>query len=116
MVGWKVLGTPTPLVKAGRVFRDRLVELSRRKKGRTRFMELMERGEVNYWFDGSRNVHAFYIEFQPSVGPDDIAFLKEFILKVIGSSADPVVELNGEAQRFSVVLTSEEEEDPYGRR
>lgn len=77
---------------------------------------MLKSADVNYWFDGAKEVHAFYIKFPESVGPEDLRFFKEFIEKVRSSLKVPVIEVDGIPQEYRIVLTSEEEEDVYRRR
>lgn len=113
---WKVLGIETTVVKSADVWKKRMIELSKRRKNRERFIELLESADVNYWFDAAKEVHAFYIRFQENIGPEDLQFFKEFIEKVHHSLKVPVIEIDGVPQEFRIVLTSEEEEDVYRRK
>jgi hypothetical protein len=113
---WKVLGVETTVVRSGDVWKKRMIELSKRRKNKERFIELLESADVNYWFDAAKEVHAFYIKFPESIGPDDLQFFKEFIEKIRSSLKVPVIEVDGIPQEYRIVLTSEEEEDVYRRR
>lgn len=110
---WKVLGKPINLIQAEETWKSRILELSRRKKGRPRFLKMFEEADVRYWFNTVEEIHVFFIKLPPSYGPEDVEFMKDFITKVIRSSDDPVIEFAGEPLKYTVVITSEEEEDVY---
>jgi hypothetical protein len=110
---WKVFGVPENIIESGRVWKQQIIELSRRKKGRPRFMEMVEDTEVSHWFDGIEEIHVFYVELPERYGPEDVDFLKDFIIKIIKSSNDPVISLFDEPQKYTVIITSEREKDVY---
>ncbi|HHD15951.1 MAG TPA: hypothetical protein ENK47_04520 [Euryarchaeota archaeon] len=110
---WKVLGEKINLIQAGEIWKNRILELSRRKKGRPKFVKMLEEADVKYWFNTVDEVHVFFIKLPASYGSEEVKFMKDFIMKVIRSSADPVIEFAGEPLRYTVVITSEEEEDVY---
>ncbi|MDH7509094.1 MAG: hypothetical protein QHH00_06820 [Methanomassiliicoccales archaeon] len=113
---WKVLGVETTVVKSADVWKKRMIELSKRRKNREKFVELLESAEVNYWFDAAKEVHAFYIKFPENIGPGDLKFFKEFVEKIRSSLKVPIIEVDGIPQEYRIVLTSEEEEDVYHGR
>jgi len=113
---WKVLGSSVPIVTAGDVWSTRLVEMSGRRKEAPRFKELMARADVRYWFDTIKEVHMFKLTLPDDVGLDDLEFMRDFILKLEAASKSPVVEYDGEAQRHSVILTSEPPRDAHKGR
>jgi len=110
---WRVLGVETSILKAGQVWKERVLLLSKRKKGRDRFLQIMDRADVNHWFDAQEELHVLYVQFPVNTKADDLQFFKNFVVKVMKGISDPVIEFNGIPQRFTVVMTSEEEEDVY---
>ncbi|MDW5562293.1 MAG: hypothetical protein SA339_03630 [Methanomassiliicoccus sp.] len=113
---WKVLGVETIMINADDVWADRLVALSQRRKDGPRFRELLEKADIRYFFDTIREIHVFYLKFPTTVTLEDLEFAKGFILKLYAAAKVPVVEFDGEAQRASVAMTSEEDvEDHKGR-
>jgi hypothetical protein len=113
---WKVLGKEAPLVAFGDVWKERLVELSKRRKGKERFLSMLEKASVRYTFDAIREVHAFVVHLPVDFGHADLEFFKEFLLKEVKGSKTPVVDLDGVAQKYTVVITSEPERDEYFQR
>ncbi len=113
---WKVMGTDTVLIKAGDVWAGKLLELSARKRDAQRFRDLMARAEVNYWFDAIREIHTFYLKFPKSTKAEDLEFLRDFMLKVQKGAKVPVIEYDGEPQKYTIVLTADEEEDAHKGR
>ena len=110
---WKVFGVDENVIESGVVWKEQLLELSKKKKGRPRFLEMMGDSKVSYWFDSIQELHVFYIELPESYGTEDLEFMKSFIIKIIKSTDEPVISLFDEPQRFTVVITSEKEEDVY---
>ncbi len=110
---WKVLGVETSAVKAGDVWTDRLIELSARKKDSERFRELFAKADLRYYFDTIREVHMFYLQFPRKVKVEELEFVRDFILKLEKGAKVPVIEFDGEPQKYSVVLSSDVETDLY---
>ncbi len=108
-----MLGTETVVIKAGDVWSDRLIELSARKKDAARFRELMSKADLRYFFDAIPEVHAFHLQFPASVEIEDLEFFRDFILKLEKAAKVPVIEFDGEPQKYTVVLTSETEDDVH---
>ena len=110
---WKVLGVDTVLVSAGDSWSKRLVELSKRKKDRAKFLRILDKGQVRYVFDTSRETHIFLIELPSECGPDEIRFMGDFIGKLQKAAKQPQIEFEGVPQKSAVIITSEEPEDEY---
>lgn len=110
---WKVLGVETAVIKAGDVWADRLIELSARKKDSEKFREMFSKADLRYCFDAIREVHMFYLQFPRKVKIEDLEFVRDFILKLEKAAKVPVIEYDGEAQKYSVVLSSDVETDLY---
>ncbi len=113
---WKVLGADTILISAGDTWKERLVELSKRKKDREKFLKILDKGQVRYVFDTSRETHVFIIELPSEFGPEEIRFMGSFITKIQKAAKQPQIELEGEPQKSAVIITSEEPEDDYEAR
>lgn len=113
---WKVLGVETIMINADAVWTDRLIALSQRRKDGPRFRELLEKADRRYFFDTIREIHVFYLKFPPSVTMEDLEFMKQFIMKLHAAAKAPVVEFDGEPQRASVAMTSEEDVEVHKGR
>ncbi len=113
---WKVLGKQAVPVTMGYVWQERLLELSNRRKGAPRFRKLMEQSDFRYVHDAVRDVHTFIFKFDPSTDMEDLEFLRDFIVSLHEASDDPVVDFNGEPQRFTVIFTADEESDDHKKR
>jgi hypothetical protein len=112
---WKVFGEPENIIESGEIWKKQIIELSRRKKGRPRFLEMMEVAEVSHWFDPIEEIHVFSVELPEKFGVDDIEFMKNFIIKIIKGSDEPVISLFDDPQKYTVIITSERENDVYRR-
>lgn len=110
---WKVLGTEAPILKADSVLREEVLKGSRRRKGRARFVAMLEKADFNHFFDTQEELHVFFVTLPRETSPDDVRFFGEFLGRVVKSFERPVIELDGVAQPFTVVVTAEEEEDVY---
>lgn len=104
------------MINADAVWADRLVALSQRRKESPRFRELLAMADIRYFFDTIREIHVFYLRFPPSVSMDDLEFIKSFIMKLHAAAKAPLVEFDGESQRASVAMTSEEDIDDHKKR
>lgn len=113
---WKVLGEETVIPMMGDVWAQRMVELSKRRKDKERFIRTLAGVEVRYVFDGVREVNTFIINLPSKYGKDDLEFMRAFVAKVNKSIKVPVVEYEGTEQRFSIIFTSDVEEDDYSWR
>ncbi len=108
---WKVLGVETALVKAGDVWKKRMAALSSGRKGKREFLSMLEKAEVTYWFDAVKEIHAFYVKFPDEITSEELRRFKKSVTGILSGISFPVVEWEGAAQRFAVVMTAEEEED-----
>jgi len=112
----KVLGKESLPVAVGDTWQERIVELSKRRKGADRFKALLQQADLRYFHDAIRDIHTFMLRFDPNTDMEDVRFVHDFILKVHESAKAPVVEYDGAPQRFTVVLTAEEEQDDHKKR
>ena len=110
---WKVLGEETVIPKMGDVWFERMVQLSRRRKDKDRFIKTLQDADVRYVFDAIREVNTFIVTLPPKYGHEDLEFMRAFVSRVDKSLKFPVVEYDGVAQRYSIIFTSEVEEDDY---
>lgn len=113
---WKVLGEETVAVNVGNTWEKRILELSKRRKDRERFQKLMGQANLRYYFDAIREIHTFMLRFPPSVPVEDLAFLRDFILKLHSAAKAPVVEFEEDPQKFTIVFTSDEDVDDHKKR
>lgn len=113
---WKVLGKEALPVTIGDTWQERVLELSKRKKGADKFRALVGQAELRYFHDTIKDIHTFMLQFDPRTELEDLQFAHDLILKAHASAKVPVVEYDGEAQRFTVILTAEEGEDDHKKR
>jgi hypothetical protein len=113
---WKALGMETVPVAIGDVWQERLIELSKRRKGAPRFRKLMGQADFRYFHDAIRDVHTFFFRFDPATPMEDLEFLRDYILELHELSEDPVVSFADVPQKFTVVLTADEEVDDHKKR
>ncbi len=110
---WTVLGKRTSPVTNGHTWQEQLVDLSKRKRERSRFLALIDRADIDYWFDAIKEIHVLFIQMPPATKREDLEFLAAFITKVHKSVRLPVIALNDVPQNFSIALTSEKPQNDY---
>jgi hypothetical protein len=113
---WKVLGEETVIPKMGDVWVERMVQLSKRRKDSDRFIKTLREADVRYFFDAVREVNTFVVNLPPKYGHEDLEFMRAYVGRMDKSLKFPVVEYEGVAQRYSIIFTSEVEEDDYDLR
>ena len=113
---WKVFGVEGTIPVFSEIWKLKMIEFSKRKKDRERFLKMIEESEVRYVLDAIREVHVFMVYLPSKYGREDLEFFKEFVVKATKSAKVPVLDFNGVAQANAVVITSQEDEDEYAER
>jgi len=113
---WKVLGVETVIPAIAGVWKERMLELSKKRKDGKRFQEMISKAEVRYIFDPAKEVSTFVVNLPEKYGHEDLDFLKTFVNNIYKSISYPVVEYDGVAQLYTVIFTTEKEEDGYAFR
>ena len=108
---WKVLGEETVIPKMGDVWVERMVQLSRRRKDKDRFIKTIQEADVRYVFDAIREVNTFLVTLPPKCGHEDLEFMRAYVNRVDKSLKFPVVEYEGFPQKYTIIFTSQVEED-----
>ncbi|HUL39315.1 MAG TPA: hypothetical protein VLU38_03400 [Methanomassiliicoccales archaeon] len=110
---WKVLGEETVIPKMGEVWTERMVQLSKRRKDKDRFISTLRDADVRYLFDSVREVNTFVVTLPPKYGHEDLEFMRAYVKRVDKSLKEPVVEYEGVPQKYTIIFTSDVEEDDY---
>lgn len=113
---WKVLGEETVIPKMGDVWVERMVKLSQRRKDKDRFIKALQDADVRYVFDPIREVNTFVVTLPPKYGHEDLEFMRAYVKRMARGLKFPMVEYEGAEQRFSIIFTSDEEQDDYSWR
>jgi predicted DNA binding protein len=113
---WKVFGVEGTIPAFAEIWKQRMIELSKRKKYRERFLQMIEDSDVRYVLDAIREVHVFMVYLPAKYGREDLVFFKDFVVKTTKSAKVPTLEFNGMMQNHGVVITTQEEEDEYAER
>jgi len=113
---WKVFGEEAVMVQFGTLWKSRMVELSKRRKGRDRFLELMEKADISHYLDIHQKLHVFRMDLPTDLTVDDVEFLKGFVQRIIKSTEYPMVDLDGQEQRAVLIISAEEPEDEHKTR
>lgn len=113
---WKVFGVEGTIPAFAEIWKQRMTELSKRKKDRERFLKMIEESEVRYVLDAIREVHIFMVYLPVKYCREELIFFKEFVMKTTKSVKMPALELDGVAQTYGVVITAQENENDYAER
>ena len=113
---WKVFGVEGTIPAFAEIWKQRMIELSKRKKDRERFLEMIEDSDVRYVLDAIREVHMFMVYLPTKYGREDLVFFKEFVIKTTKLAKMPTLEFNGMEQSHGVVITAQEDEDEFAER
>jgi hypothetical protein len=110
---WKVLGVEGTIPAFGEIWKQRLIELSKRKKDQERFLKMMKDSDVRYVLDAIREVHVFMVYLPTKYGREDLEFFKDFVVKATKSAKVPTLEFDGMVQNHGVVITVQEDWNDY---
>jgi len=113
---WKVFGEEGVMVQFGPLWKERMIELSKRRKDRARFLELLEMAEITHYLDIHQRLHVFRMDLPVTCTLEDVEFLKGFVQRIIKSTEYPMVDLDGEEQRAALLISAEEPEDEHASR
>ncbi len=110
---WKVFGEEGVMLQFGSLWTERMKEMSKRRKGRVRFLELLAQAEISHYLDVHREIHVFKMKLPETCTKEDVEFLKEFVQRIIKSVEYPMVALDEEEQSAALVITAEEPMDEH---
>jgi hypothetical protein len=110
---WRVFGVEGTIPAFAEIWKQRMIELSKRKKDRERFLKMIEDSEVRYVLDAIREVHVFMVYLPTKYKREELLFFKEFTVKASKSAKVPTLEYNGVSQPTGIVITSQEDENDY---
>lgn len=113
---WKVFGEEGVMVRFGPLWKERMIELSKHRKDRDRFLELLEKAEITHYLDIHQTLHVFRMDLPTTCTAEDVEFLKGFVQRIIKSAEYPMVDLDGEEQKAALVISAEEPEDEHVSR
>ena len=113
---WKVFGEEGVMVQFGPLWTARMIELSKRRKDRDRFLKLLDSAEVTHFLDIHQKMHVFKMTLPTSCTVEDVEFLKAFVQRIIKSVDYPMVDLDGEEQRAALIITAERPADEHRER
>ncbi len=110
---WKVFGVEGTIPAFAEIWKQRMIEFSKRKKDRERFLKMIEESDVRYVLDAIREVHVFMVYLPTTYTREDLMFFKDFVVKVTKAAKTPALEFDGVAQPNSVVITAQEDWNEY---
>ena len=110
---WKILGKEAVIPAAPDVWRERVVELSKKKRERERFLSLLEKGDMRVVLDGPRETWMFIINLPRDAARQDLEFLGQYLQMLDRAAKKPLIEMDGKPLKASIVVTTEEYSDDY---
>ncbi len=113
---WKVLGKEAVIPTMAEVWRERALELTKRKKDKDRFLKLLDKGDMRVVLDGVRETWMFIVNLPEKTKRADLEFVATWLSGLSKSAKSPLLEMDGVAQQASIVVTSEEYADDYSFR
>jgi len=113
---WKVFGEEGVMVQFGQLWKERMIELSKRRKDRERFLALLEKADISHYLDIHQALHVFRMDLPTDCTADDVEFLKNFVQRIIKSTEYHMVDLDDEEQKAALIISAEDPEDEHRSR
>ena len=113
---WKVLGKEAVIPTMADIWRERALELTKRKKDKERFLKLLEDAEMRVVLDGVRETWMFILNLPEKTKRSDLEFMARWLSGLSKSAKSPLLEMDGVSQPVSIAVTSEEYADDYSFR
>jgi len=113
---WKVFGEEGVMIRFGALWKQRMIDLSKRRKDRDRFLALLEKAEISHYLDIHQKLHVFRMELPVECTAEDVEFLKGFVQRIVKSTEYPMVELDDDEQKAILIISAEEPEDEHATR
>jgi hypothetical protein len=110
---WKVFGVEGTIPAFAEIWKQRMIEFSKRKKDRERFLKMIEASDVRYVLDAIREVHVFMVYLPTTYTREDLVFFKDFVVKVTKAAKVPTLEFDEVPQPTGVVITAQEDQNDY---
>ncbi|HSV42374.1 MAG TPA: hypothetical protein VLH13_03065 [Methanomassiliicoccales archaeon] len=116
MLSWSILGKKSLPIRFDHDLETRLRELAARKKDAVRFLKMLDQAEITYTLHAVLEVHAFTFRFEPSTSKEDFQWFEKYVENMLKSVKEPILSLEGEAQKSVLVITADEDVNNYGKR
>ncbi len=111
---WKILGKEAIYIDIPTTWKEKMLELAQDDDKGKKFKEIISVSEVEYLFNPQTLEHTFFIRLSDDVSPEDIQTLADATLDILKPLEIPVVEIEGDRQRYQVVITNYHEPEIIG--
>lgn len=112
---WKILGKEAIYIEFADVFKERVIEIASGIEGKEKFVELMEKSEVQHIFNGSTETHGFNIRPGNGISSEDIQLMADGILDVLKVDVENyAVSLDDQHQDCVINVRDDEEPELIG--
>lgn len=111
---WKILGTETIYIDAGRVAKMKMAELAGDGERAEKFREFLNRSEITFMVNGTTEYCSFMIRVPDELTPEDIQLMADAALEVAVNYMEPFVEAGGKEQRYLIIFTNDKEPELLG--
>ena len=114
MVMWKILGEDAIYIDIPETWKRRMIALAGEGDKEDAFRKIVGESEVAYMMNGSTEEHTFFIKLSDDVTPEEIQGLADVALDVLKASEHPCIEVEGQVQRYQVIITNYHEPEIIG--
>jgi hypothetical protein len=111
---WKILGKEAIYIDIPATWRERMLELVPDDEKGTEFKSIMDRSEVEYFFNPQTEEHTFFIRLKDDITPEQIQNMADAVLDTLKSIDIPVVEIEDTRQKYQVIITNYHEPELIG--
>lgn len=112
---WKILGSDAIYIDIASTWKRRMLELAGDDEKSRKFKDVVERSDVTYMLNGTTEENTFFIRVPEDITPEEIQILADVTLDVLKSIDYAPVEVEGQRQRYQVVITNWTEPEIIGK-
>ncbi|HIJ00754.1 MAG TPA: hypothetical protein HA366_04375 [Candidatus Methanomethylophilaceae archaeon] len=112
---WQVLGKDTTLVRMGKDWKERMLELAGEGRRREILERLFDIAELTNFYNTELDVHAFIFQLPEDTPAEELQAYTNTVREVRAVTDQPMVSFRGQPQRFKLVITAEKEPELIGK-
>ncbi|MBE6528959.1 MAG: hypothetical protein E7Z64_07410 [Thermoplasmata archaeon] len=111
---WKILGKEAIYIDIPVTWKERMLELMTDDEKGKKFKEIVSKSKVEYLFNAQTEEHTFFIRLEDDISPEDIQDMADATLALLKTLEIPVIEVEGNRQRYQVIITNYHEPEIIG--
>lgn len=111
---WKILGKEAIYIDIPVTWKERMLELMADDEKGKKFKEIVSKSKVEYLFNAQTEEHTFFIRLEDDISPEDIQDMADATLALLKTLEIPVIEVEGNRQRYQVIITNYHEPEIIG--